>query len=170
MWYNERGDLFFFFFFTNKSSLYSSLALLYICLTAAPLLFALHSVYPAPLHLLDSHLTQLLDEHLFAPAPACGAQLLYRGRGAAPVQLLDHLFGGRVHLGAQLIRAFAEVDHKISQPRNFAATKFPNNKKKTGISPVVIIYAIDLAIVFTPVYGLCPGGLGNFFSCFILFI
>ena len=123
MWYNERGDLFFFFFFTNKSSLYSSLALLYICFTAAPLLFALHLVYPAPLHLLDSHLTQLLDEHLFAPAPACGAQLLYRGSSAAPAQLLDHLFGGRVHLGAQLIRAFAEVDHKISQPQNFAATK-----------------------------------------------
>ena len=120
---------FFFFFFTNKSSLYSSLALLYICLTAAPLLFALHSVYPAPLHLLDSHLTQLLDEHLFAPAPACGAQLLSRGGGAAPAQLLDLLFGGRVHLGAQLIWAFVEVDHKISQPQNFAATKFPNNKK-----------------------------------------
>ena len=138
MWYNERGDLFF-FFFTNKSSLYSSLGQLYICLTAAPLLFALHSVYPAPLHLLDSHLTQLLDEHLFAPAPACGAQLLYRGRDAAPAQLLDHLFGGRVHLGAQLIRAFVEVDHKISQPQNFAATKFPNNKKRQG-SPLSVLY------------------------------
>jgi len=49
------------------------------------------------------------------------------------------LFGGRVHLGAQLIRAFVEVDHKISQPQNFAATKFPNNKKRQG-SPLSVLY------------------------------